>query len=147
MNTISHGPTGSHLSSLSLSEGEKQMLRKFIVLLAVVSALGVFANTALASPAQPGSFQSGIYTVVFNHGNNPGETCSNTLYSTDGTNFYFVGYYLGFETFVSNPNGILLSCHLSLAYGPGVSSNLQLNFDGLHQVYTPSGRALFSLHA
>jgi hypothetical protein len=122
------------------------MLRKLVVLSAVIFALAV-AGTATAAPASSGAYNSGNYTVVFNHGNNPGDTCSNTLYFTDGVNYYFVGYYVGVETFVANANGSLLQCHLTLQDGVGVADTLVLKFDGLKQVYTPSGNATFNQHA
>lgn len=124
------------------------MRKQFVTLFAAAAlALVALAGTASAAPTLSGSFNSNSYTVVFNHGNNPGDTCSNTLYYTDGVNYYFVGYYAGVETFVANSNGSLLQCHLTLQYGVGVDSTLVLKFDGLKQVYTTSGNATFNQHA
>lgn len=120
-------------------------LRRTIVLLGAVACLAGFSGTASADSSTAPSVN---YVSVYNPGNNPGDTCNNTLYAFDGTNYTFVGYYAGHEVLVQQGGGLrTLECMMNLVFGPGVSSTLVLDLGSLHQVYTPSGKALYNLHA
>ena len=119
-------------------------MRKLSTTIAIIAVLSLAGLAGVAKAASP---QSGNYVSVYNHGNNPGDSCTNTLYASDGVNVTFVGFYSGFETLVLQGDGLsLLQCHMNLVYGPGVGSTLVLDFGSLHQVYTPSGVANYSLH-
>jgi len=74
----------------------------FVKSIAVLAA--IVASMFLAATASAGS------AVVFNHGNNPGDTCS----VSNGPSSY-----VGFVTLVTNDNGGVVHCTTKLVSGPG----------------------------
>jgi len=119
--------------------------RKISLMVMIIASVVVFAG--FAGKAAASSSQSVHYTYVYNPGNNPGDRCTNSLYTFDGYNYTLVGFYAGHMVLVLRSNGYNLECHMTLQDGPGVNSTLVLNFPGLHQVYTPGGDAVLNLHA
>lgn len=125
-------------TTLQLSWIGRKAAAIFVIVIVALSA-AVFTGKASAAP--------GGYTIVFNHGNNPGDTCTNDLYFSDGVNLTLIGHYEGFMALVINKNHFIQHCTMFLVYGAGVSSQFGLNFDGLNQVYTPGGVATIDINA
>jgi hypothetical protein len=116
-------------------------LKHLIVIAAVfVAALAIFAGTA---SADPGNGNGNGALLVVNHGNNPGDSCTQYLLVVDPYGqIISVSEYDGFMQAVVTSDSFKLSCHTRLVLGPGVSSTTRFPGEICSALFTASGEGL-----